>query len=141
MLAWTLHNLGDVVRAPGDHDRAAVLREESLQLFQELGGKGALATVWSMQASGTQALGATPELPSTVTDENPEGLTRREIEVLRLIAEGLTDAQVADRLVLSTRTVQAHLRSIYGKLNITTRTAATRYAMEHGFAGTMGDRR
>ncbi|HMA34823.1 MAG TPA: tetratricopeptide repeat protein [Chloroflexia bacterium] len=61
----------------------------------------------------------------------PDDLTRREVEVLRLIAAGLTDAQVADRLVLSTRTVQGHVRSIYSKLDITTRSAATRYAMEH----------
>ena len=59
-------------------------------------------------------------------------LTRREVEVLTLIAEGLTDAQVAERLVLSTRTVQAHVRSIYSKLDITTRSAATRFAIEHG---------
>ncbi|HEY0071820.1 MAG TPA: LuxR C-terminal-related transcriptional regulator [Chloroflexia bacterium] len=66
------------------------------------------------------------------SDRHPDDLTRREIEVLRLIAEGLTDAQVAGRLVLSTRTVQAHLRSIYSKLNITSRSAATRYAIERG---------
>jgi DNA-binding NarL/FixJ family response regulator len=75
---------------------------------------------------------------SAAPTENPEGLTRREVEVLQLIADGLTDAQVADRLVLSTRTVQAHLRSIYSKLNITTRTAATRYAMEHGLTTDVG---
>jgi len=51
--------------------------------------------------------------------------------VLRLVARGLTDAQVAGQLVLSPRTVNAHLRSIYSKLNVTSRTAATRYAVEH----------
>ncbi len=141
MLAWTLHNLGDVVRAQGDHERAAALREESLHLFQELGGKGAIASAWATQPSRPYATEEATGERTTATDENPEGLTRREIEVLQLIAEGLTDAQVADRLVLSTRTVQAHLRSIYSKLNITTRTAATRYAMEHGLAGTRDDRR
>jgi predicted ATPase/class 3 adenylate cyclase/DNA-binding CsgD family transcriptional regulator len=57
-------------------------------------------------------------------------LTEREIEILRLVAQGLTDAQVADRLVISPRTVQGHLRSIYGKLDVTTRTGATRVAIE-----------
>jgi DNA-binding NarL/FixJ family response regulator len=66
-----------------------------------------------------------------LADDHDE-LTRREIEVLALIAEGLTDSQVAERLVLSTRTVQAHVRSIYSKLNITTRSAATRYAIRRG---------
>jgi DNA-binding CsgD family transcriptional regulator/tetratricopeptide (TPR) repeat protein len=61
----------------------------------------------------------------------PAGLTRREVEVLRLIAQGLTDAQVAERLVVSAHTVHAHLRSIYGKLEVTSRAAATRFAVDH----------
>ena len=52
------------------------------------------------------------------------------------LAEGLTDAQVAERLVVSLRTVHAHLRSIYRKLDVRTRSAATRYAVDHGLAGT-----
>jgi predicted ATPase/class 3 adenylate cyclase/DNA-binding CsgD family transcriptional regulator len=69
------------------------------------------------------------------TADRPEGLTAREVEVLRLVAEGLTDAQVAERLVVSLRTVNAHLRSIYRKLDVRSRSAATRYAVEHGLAG------
>lgn len=61
-------------------------------------------------------------------------LTQREIEVLRLVAQGLTDAQVAERLVVSRRTVSTHLTSIYGKLQINSRSAATRFAIEHGLA-------
>ncbi|HET7035764.1 MAG TPA: AAA family ATPase [Thermomicrobiaceae bacterium] len=57
-------------------------------------------------------------------------LSEREIDVLRLVAEGLTDVQVAERLFLSRRTVSAHLRSIYTKLGVSTRTAATRLALE-----------
>jgi predicted ATPase/DNA-binding CsgD family transcriptional regulator len=64
----------------------------------------------------------------------PAGLTAREVEVLRLVAQGLTDAQVAERLILSRRTVSTHLTSIYGKLQITSRSAATRFAVEHGLA-------
>jgi pimeloyl-ACP methyl ester carboxylesterase/DNA-binding CsgD family transcriptional regulator len=63
-----------------------------------------------------------------------EELTQREAEVLRLVAHGLTDAEVADRLVLSRRTVQAHLRAIYGKLAVANRSAATRWALEHRLA-------
>ena len=61
----------------------------------------------------------------------PDGLTAREVEVLRLVTQGLTDAQVADQLILSPRTVQGHLRSIYNKINVSSRAAATRYAVEH----------
>ena len=64
----------------------------------------------------------------------PEGLTARELEVLALVAEGRTDAEVAETLVVSLRTVHAHLRSIYRKLDVHTRSAATRYALEHGLA-------
>ena len=61
----------------------------------------------------------------------PDGLTAREVEVLRLVAQGLTDAQVAEQLVISPRTVNTHLKSIYGKIQVSSRSAATRYAMEH----------
>lgn len=64
--------------------------------------------------------------PSTLS-----GLTSREGEVLRLVARGLTDAQIAEALVISPRTVNAHLRSIYMKLHISSRNAATYFALEH----------
>jgi DNA-binding CsgD family transcriptional regulator/tetratricopeptide (TPR) repeat protein len=57
-------------------------------------------------------------------------LSAREVEVLRFVAEGLTDVEVAERLFLSRRTVSAHLRSIYNKLGVSTRTAAARQALE-----------
>jgi predicted ATPase/class 3 adenylate cyclase/DNA-binding NarL/FixJ family response regulator len=68
---------------------------------------------------------------TTLIDRYPADLTRREVEVLRLIAQGLTDAQIAERLTVSAHTVHAHLRSIYGKLDVTSRAAATRFAVEH----------
>jgi predicted ATPase/DNA-binding CsgD family transcriptional regulator len=64
----------------------------------------------------------------------PRELTARELEVLRLVARGLTNQQVAAELVVSERTVHAHLRSMYRKLEIGSRSAATRYAIEHGLA-------
>jgi predicted ATPase/DNA-binding CsgD family transcriptional regulator len=67
-----------------------------------------------------------PALVGTTT------LTAREVEVLRLVAEGLTDAAVAGRLFVSVRTVNAHLRSIYTKLGVTSRAAATRIAVTEG---------
>jgi DNA-binding NarL/FixJ family response regulator len=61
------------------------------------------------------------------------GLTDREIEVLHLVADGLSNAEIAERLVLSERTVHAHLRSIFDKLGVNTRTAAA-YAVASLFA-------
>lgn len=69
----------------------------------------------------------TTKLPATY----PAGLTTREVEVLREVASGLTDIQVAEKLIISPRTVSTHLRSIYNKLGVTSRSAATRFAVEH----------
>jgi DNA-binding NarL/FixJ family response regulator len=62
---------------------------------------------------------------------NPFGLTAREIEVLQLVSLGLTDAQIAERLVISPRTVEAHVRSVLNKLGVNSRTSATRSAIAH----------
>ncbi len=72
---------------------------------------------------------STPQAKSPTT--SPDGLSARELEVLRLLATGLTDAQIAEQLVLSLHTVHAHLRTIYSKLGVTSCSAATRYAYEH----------
>jgi predicted ATPase/DNA-binding CsgD family transcriptional regulator len=61
----------------------------------------------------------------------PAGLTAREVEVLRLVAQGLTDRQIAEQLIISPRTVNSHLTSIYNKLGVDSRAAATRFAFEH----------
>ena len=72
------------------------------------------------------------ETPSTSSARgNPFGLTAREIEVLRLVTQGLTTTQIAEQLMISPRTADAHLRSIYSKLEVTSRAAATRSAIEH----------
>lgn len=75
-----------------------------------------------------------PQPARRSASERYDGLTEREIEVLRAVAQGLTDTQVAERLVISPRTVHSHLNSIYSKLGITSRNAATRYAIEHHLA-------
>ena len=61
-----------------------------------------------------------------------EHLTPRQIEVLRLVARGMTNAEIAESLFLSRRTVHAHLRSIFHKLDVGHRSAATRFAIQHG---------
>ncbi|HEX9371933.1 MAG TPA: LuxR C-terminal-related transcriptional regulator, partial [Roseiflexaceae bacterium] len=76
--------------------------------------------------------GAQPAPAAPGPKAYPAGLTAREVAVLRLVAQGLTDAQVAEKLVLSPRTVSTHLTSIYGKLQVNSRSAATRFAVEQG---------
>ncbi len=81
------------------------------------------------QAALVRAASRSPLARKSLT--YPAGLTAREVEVLRLVAQGLTDTQVAERLIISPRTVNTHLTSIYNKLGVGSRTAATRFAVEH----------
>lgn len=79
---------------------------------------------------------ATPPVPVETPSASPArghpfDLTAREIEVLRLLTQGLTTTQIAEQLTISPRTADAHLRSIYRKLEVTSRTAATLSAIEH----------
>jgi predicted ATPase/DNA-binding CsgD family transcriptional regulator len=74
---------------------------------------------------------ASPE-PTAASRTYPAGLSLREAEVLSLVAAGLTNAQIAQKLFLSSRTVDWHLGSIYRKLGIHSRAEATRFALEHG---------
>ena len=74
---------------------------------------------------------ATP--PTKSPTSYPAGLTAREVEVLRLVARGLTDAQVAEQLVISKSTANTHLTSIDGKIGVTSSRAVTRYTIEHQF--------
>lgn len=69
-------------------------------------------------------------LPAKSSPSYPGGLTAREVEVLRLVAQGLTDAQIAEQLMISPRTVSWHLSTIYSKIQVSSRSAATRYAIE-----------
>ena len=77
------------------------------------------------ESSGMRRL-PTAKTPPTY----PAGLTAREVEVLRLVAQGLTDARVAAQLVVSPRTVNFHLTSIYTKIGVSSRSASTLYAVE-----------
>jgi predicted ATPase/DNA-binding CsgD family transcriptional regulator len=62
---------------------------------------------------------------------SPTSLTARETEILRLLAQGLGDVQIAQELTISPRTVNAHITSIFSKLGVHSRSAATRYALDH----------
>jgi DNA-binding NarL/FixJ family response regulator len=68
---------------------------------------------------------STPRVP------RPGGLTRREVEVLRLAAMGLTTREVADRLFISAKTADHHIQHVYTKIEVSTRAAAALWAMQH----------
>jgi DNA-binding NarL/FixJ family response regulator len=64
--------------------------------------------------------------------DGPAGLTEREVEVLRLLTRGLSNKDIAQRLVISPKTVGNHIEHIYSKINASTRAAAGLFAMQHG---------
>jgi DNA-binding CsgD family transcriptional regulator/tetratricopeptide (TPR) repeat protein len=83
-------------------------------------------------------LSRVPRGPAPATRENPAGLTRRQVEVARLLAEGLSNAEIASRLVLSVRTVDSHVAAVLDKLGTPTRREAAVKVRALGLPG--GDR-
>ncbi len=119
--------------------------ERALEKIRSLLGGDCFASIWKegQALSPLEALEARDgrkskhEPSSKLTQGLPPaalaaGLTRRELDVLRALSLGLTNAQIAERLVLSVVTVNSYLRVIYRKLGVSSRTAATRYALDHG---------
>ncbi|HEX2767083.1 MAG TPA: AAA family ATPase [Candidatus Limnocylindria bacterium] len=112
-----------------DVDEEPALRE-ALDTFMGLGAEPMAARV----RRRLRALGATgiPSGPRRTTASSPSGLTARETEVLELLAGGLTDREIAERLVLSPRTVSHHVSAILGKLGVRRRTEAIALARSTG---------
>jgi non-specific serine/threonine protein kinase len=134
------HTLTD----PADYERAiaAVRAQLGEQVFAARWAEG---QAMRLEQAIEYAL-TTPDAPESVplaqednpvasrSSIHPAGLTAREVEVLRLLALGLTYAQIAERLVISRRTVNGHATSIYGKLGVTSRAAVARFAADHHLA-------
>jgi predicted ATPase/serine/threonine protein kinase/DNA-binding CsgD family transcriptional regulator len=109
-------------------------------LRAQLGEKG-FVSAWAEgqamtpeQVLAAQGSVTIPTLPTKPVTTSLNGLTAHEVEVLRLLAQGLTNAQIAEQLIISPRTVNNHLTSIYSKIQVSSRSAATRYAIEHELA-------
>jgi ATP/maltotriose-dependent transcriptional regulator MalT len=124
------------------YERAVATARVSLgdQVFAAAWAEGRTMTAeQALAAQGRAVIPTAPPIPpvpapapapkSPVT--YPAGLTEREVEVLRLLAQGWTDAQIAEQLVISLRTVNHHTTSLYSKLGVSSRAAATRSAIEH----------
>jgi DNA-binding CsgD family transcriptional regulator len=105
-----------IATVQGDQEKAMVLLEESFALSKRLGDKSGIAA--SLIQLGQLLV-------------MHEGDHAREVEVLRLVARGMTNAQIAKELYISPRTVNAHLGSVYHKIGSSTRAEATRFAIEH----------
>jgi DNA-binding NarL/FixJ family response regulator len=128
---------------PADFDRRdrrlSALRDElgagALEAAMEEGRRTPPAELLEAFARETADRPETPVSPAASPPRGShEALTERERGVLALLAEGLSYADIGKRLFISPRTVDAHLRSIYGKLNVRSRHEAARYAVERGIA-------
>ncbi len=98
----------------------------------ELSSAGAALDLTDAAVYARQQLGAALRDPSPRTrPARPGGLSRREIEVLRLVADGRTAAEIATQLFISVRTAEHHIQHIYTKIGVTGRAAATRWAVKN----------
>jgi ATP/maltotriose-dependent transcriptional regulator MalT len=146
---------GSVELADGDAHAALVTLRRALQVWQELGAPYETARTRVLVAMACRALddedtarlelqaaraafeelAARPDLARldalAKVGEETHGLSGRELEVLRLVAAGMTNRDIAARLVLSEHTVARHVQNIFRKLRVSSRTAATAFAFEH----------
>jgi DNA-binding NarL/FixJ family response regulator len=108
--------LGRACQAFGDADAFALELDAARITFKELGATPDLAVVDGLTGSGGDT----------------HGLTFRELEVLRLVATGKSNKEIAAALVISEHTVARHVQNIFNKLGVPSRTAAGAFAFEHG---------
>jgi ATP/maltotriose-dependent transcriptional regulator MalT len=120
------------IGSPYEASRARVLVARALR---ELGDEDSAVAELAVAGHGFAVVGAAPgvqQVDKLLGRARPGGLTEREIEVLRLVAEGRSNPDIARALVLSHKTVERHLSNIFTKLDVPSRTAAAAYAHEHG---------
>ena len=147
---------GALAFAAGDHDEARRASEDAIDRLTDAPYDAAVARLWLARAllglgraesaaaaagaarDAFAALGAVRELAARLRrcSRDPAGgfgeLSAREVEVLRLVAQGLGDAEIAERLVLSPHTVHRHVANVRTKLRLPSRTAAVAYAARAG---------
>jgi len=110
--------VGQACASLGDLDTAAMELEAARETFAKLGAAPELARVEA--------------LPPRPGDRDMHGLTARELEILRVLATGKTNREIAETLVISDHTVRRHIQNIFAKLGVSSRAAATAFAFRHG---------
>jgi DNA-binding NarL/FixJ family response regulator len=128
--------VGPLIRAGRQADIDAVRTALSDEAFTAAWAAGrALSAddaVAEALAFAVQLTDSPPARPADRQPASPDGLTAREVEVLRLLAAGRTSREIAEALVLSVRTVDRHLANIYAKIGAANRAEAAAFAVRHG---------
>jgi DNA-binding CsgD family transcriptional regulator len=109
--------IGAACRDLGDQDTAQSELEAAQRIFEHLGARPDVAWV--------------SELTKKTASPNESGLSARELEVLRQVAAGKSNREIADALVISEHTVRRHLQNLFAKVGVSSRAAATAYAFRH----------
>jgi DNA-binding NarL/FixJ family response regulator len=112
--------IGQACRLLEDTEACTLELEAALADFVQLGARPDVARV--------------EQLLGRARDGGEHGLSRRELEVLRLVAAGKSNREIAAQLVISEHTVARHVQNIFAKLRVSSRTAATVFAFEHDLA-------
>ncbi len=126
-LAWTCSDHAEALlqrNEPGDQAKAIPLLDEALSLAEALRMEPLTERVIGLRKMGEATSRPTPSLP--------DGITQRELEVLRLIATGSSNPMIAEELVISVNTVERHVSNILGKSRSANRAEAVAYAARHG---------
>ena len=140
-LAWTCHDYAEALlggsateqgrggsrTAPtgeSNLDKAMSLLDEALKISSEVGMRPLTERVVDLRERA--------EAEPVRAPAYPDGLTQREVEVLRLAATGMTDREIAEELLISVATVSTHVRNLLNKTNVANRTEAASYAARHG---------
>ena len=109
-----------------------VLKDEALETLVNAVRAAAQGESWLSPAVASQVVRRAVKQPAPYPESPLLPLTPRELQVLRLLAQGLDNTTIAQRLVVTKRTVQNHVSNIYGKLGVTSRTEAALAAIRHG---------
>jgi len=129
-VGWTCHDYAEMLLdADGlpDREKALSLIHDGLELARELGMRTLESRLATLREKGESMPPGEPSFP--------DGLTGREVEVLRLIAAGMSNRQIAHELFISPNTAANHVRSILAKTECLNRTQAAAYANRHGLTG------